>query len=598
MVVDPRRPTVVSTDLVDFEISSAPPYEAISYCWGAPTKTHHILIGHPISRPLGITKSAFDVLRTVRLLQGTKYIWIDSICINQEDTSDKLQQLPIMSDIFERASMVTAYIPDLGDALSASFFVTCLAWSYLTVREPELDVWRVQRFLRSHPERFPYRLDATGWPSLTKIVHNPIWTRAWITQETVLARRWRLVYGEVCISMGVLQMATIFVDAWDSATTGPTKSDLDGLKEKEATSCIDLFFYKGRFKKYNIEQRPSLADNILTFLSCKATMPEDKVYALLGISSDSTSLFLQQKGFMTPRQLYIQVVIQALKAGSFRTFSISGASHLRGMDLPSWVPDLSLDPPLTGTRAGHNGQYAAGSPLKAEYILSLDRNELRMRGILLEHIQVSSSTITAVRAGVPSECTLSRLALTSHDLTDPKWELACKAVFLEAASLVREYIPDIYVGGVDPFEALCRTLLQDRCPDTSGALDEPTLAKAMDALSRFFAVLSSLDDTEMLNLETASSMGNSQETDGDTLAVIVDALMYQQVAITWKGHLALVPAGTKEGDTVCIFQGAPTPCVLRPVRGTDRYIFWGEAYVQGCMQGEAMDQEKMWFTMI
>jgi hypothetical protein len=76
--VNHQKRNHISADLVIFDISQTPPYEAISYRWGEPAKTHQILIGHQMPMSLGMTRSAYDALCGITPLTGTKYVWIDS----------------------------------------------------------------------------------------------------------------------------------------------------------------------------------------------------------------------------------------------------------------------------------------------------------------------------------------------------------------------------------------------------------------------------------------------------------------------------------------------------------------------------------------
>jgi hypothetical protein len=86
------------------------PYAALSYCWG------------DIAPRFKLTKECIDearngilVKRLPRTLQdailiartmGTPYIWIDSLCIIQDDEEDKKRELPKMVDIYSGAAVV------------------------------------------------------------------------------------------------------------------------------------------------------------------------------------------------------------------------------------------------------------------------------------------------------------------------------------------------------------------------------------------------------------------------------------------------------------------------------------------------------------
>jgi hypothetical protein len=54
-------------------------------------------------------------------------------------------------------------------------------------------------------------------------------------------------------------------------------------------------------------------------------------------------------------------------------------------------------------------------------------------------------------------------------------------------------------------------------------------------------------------------------------------------------NFGLAPPDTDLGDRICILFGCSVPCVLRPLNdGTGHYVFVGEAYVYGKMDGEAI----------
>jgi hypothetical protein len=63
--------------------------------------------------------------------------------------------------------------------------------------------------------------------------------------------------------------------------------------------------------------------------------------------------------------------------------------------------------------------------------------------------------------------------------------------------------------------------------------------------------------------------------------------------LTENGRIGCGPKLMQEGDVVSMAKGAQTACILRPVKGTDRWLFVGEAYVHGLMHGEIFDQEEI-----
>jgi len=66
--------------------------------------------------------------------------------------------------------------------------------------------------------------------------------------------------------------------------------------------------------------------------------------------------------------------------------------------------------------------------------------------------------------------------------------------------------------------------------------------------------------------------------------------------ITRKGHLVLGPEYAKRGDFIALLKGAQVPFILRH-QSDGQYQLIGEAYVDGIMDGEAMENSK-WSEVI
>ncbi|KAI3528964.1 heterokaryon incompatibility protein [Colletotrichum filicis] len=89
-------------------------YQALSYAWGSSKRSNQIAVNGKIHK---ITFNLDKALRAVRRQIGSITLWIDSICINQDDAAEKSQQVGMMHDVFSSATEVIAYI---GDGLDQS----------------------------------------------------------------------------------------------------------------------------------------------------------------------------------------------------------------------------------------------------------------------------------------------------------------------------------------------------------------------------------------------------------------------------------------------------------------------------------------------
>jgi hypothetical protein len=97
------------------------PYEAISYAWESREKPHSIRI-----RNIGdvrITKSLFDILRHFRYVHRSRIRWVDAICIDQRNVSEKNLQVAKMADIFSASTTVLIWL-GAGEETDALAFAT------------------------------------------------------------------------------------------------------------------------------------------------------------------------------------------------------------------------------------------------------------------------------------------------------------------------------------------------------------------------------------------------------------------------------------------------------------------------------------------
>jgi hypothetical protein len=119
---DTERPLCGS--LIQAQIDAPPEYYALSYTWGDPTLCETIKID---GKRLGITRNCAAALRRMLRGKAQRYIWVDSICINQANTSEALEergrQVAMMDQIYRNAIQVNVYLGE-GDPASD---VACVA---------------------------------------------------------------------------------------------------------------------------------------------------------------------------------------------------------------------------------------------------------------------------------------------------------------------------------------------------------------------------------------------------------------------------------------------------------------------------------------
>jgi hypothetical protein len=102
----------VICDLRVVSLDDGPEYEALSYTWGPPfedqsLQREQILLAGSETR---VTGNLFCALKRLRFSDKPRVLWVDAICINQDDISERSQQVAMMSQIYAGARRVLVWL--------------------------------------------------------------------------------------------------------------------------------------------------------------------------------------------------------------------------------------------------------------------------------------------------------------------------------------------------------------------------------------------------------------------------------------------------------------------------------------------------------
>ncbi len=178
----PRSPNHQDRLRLMTETSRAGPYAALSYCWGPAAAAQMKTTKGTIARWSGelpwqeIPPTIQDAVRVTYQL-GFRYLWVDALCIIQDDEEDKDREIPKMSAIYSDAD------------------ITIVASRASSVQEGFL---HRRRFKTPVAFRLPFRSKRGQLGTIQLVMPQtgrwnanlePLDTRAWAMQERLLARR-------------------------------------------------------------------------------------------------------------------------------------------------------------------------------------------------------------------------------------------------------------------------------------------------------------------------------------------------------------------------------------------------------------------------
>ena len=178
------------------------PYEALSYEWGELGDTCTIQVN---AQPFIIQKNLFRFLLEIRRRPRHRPplpIWVDAICVNQNDDHEKSQQVRQMHHMYINAATVLVWLgDDLSHGMNELFDYVDMWLSdprkllqQRLSRNP-LGPEEVRSKMLHCPSIFGLLASDQHWRQLGSLFSCTYWTRAWVQQEVTLARQIVLFAG-------------------------------------------------------------------------------------------------------------------------------------------------------------------------------------------------------------------------------------------------------------------------------------------------------------------------------------------------------------------------------------------------------------------
>jgi hypothetical protein len=312
-------------------------FEALSYTWGKPDGPQSPVIINGFE--LLVSQNLFDALIHLRNDSEHRMLWIDAICINQMDWSEKTHQVQLMARIYSGAHRVLVWLgPEENDS---SFVMESLQKVSRGDIDLDHEVFRSDKLLRC----------------LKAIMERRWWSRIWVIQEVAMAANDPLLYcGFSSVSWTLLLSALIqhgpnSVQALLSES--PQKADqiLNNLTSWSTFSMIrDIRRRAGNHPSYFLQAS----------FGHQATEPRDMIFALYGFF-DSTHRSILIPDYSLPIEFVFTLVTTVVIIFDQDMKVFDKLSIAQNTSLPSWVPDFACQ--------------KQGSPYAPWYFVDTDTQE-------------------------------------------------------------------------------------------------------------------------------------------------------------------------------------------------------------------------------
>lgn len=577
----PGDEEIVRCRLKYTSITTPRDYNALSYTWGNTLQFKIIMIN---GYPLQVTENCEAALKELRqeasIKQKRQIIWIDAICINQTDVSERTQQVRLMRHIYHKCQKLIVWLGPEGDGSSdavqsmkemAAFCEdgTVHEWAETFVKDPNY---------------------ADRWVCIIKLISRSWFARAWVFQEYVICARKahsqpdtdavEFYCGKDRISphaMGLTSESSGRIGSMLSKV-GLEKPELIAIWAKEGEkilrglySLVSLSIYSQLGILSPIQFFSCILSNLYRF----ATDPRDHIYAYLGFCNQM-DVWLQVWENMVPGFTDLIVdygasigdvfssLVQLMVSTSGRLDVLSMCYKRNSQIKISWALDLQ---DMASFRQGreiekHQGLLGAqflNRSVQRRYFASKDK---------LESAFFSKAPATLLVTGFRFE-----LVYSVFEVDDtPMWEV------MTTGKSVIERLSRYLASMTGKKNEEGRRVLWDISVGGTSFEDKPGYYESW---------------TEWLDLPPVPGGEDKYDTHEHWAKLMKEqspdrTICFLKNLKTWP--ITRIVKGWKtmrENDIVCIVFGCDVPLVLRPVDGHFELI--GDCYVEGIMEGQAMD---------
>lgn len=554
---------------------SLEPYTALSYTWGDPTKRVPI---HLDNRLIQVTENLSEALKHFEQNHLALRIWIDAICINQTDEIEKSQQVQMMAEIFERASEVFVWLGPSEDGSKEALEVLRQIgnealqlhgqYQHMNRHADNIDDKKAvgsNTFDTIRRKWFPDGVPSFDLGLTQKVLQRSWFRRVWVLQEAALNENVTFYCGKQSISKHVLWAGARTIIALTneiSAHSRASITDLPVWQTLAGTNFISrrtLHFVTSGEKKFPLG---TLLTDITTNLgewAYEATDPRDRIFAILGFSSDSTALNVRPDYEKTCKDVYTEVAEAILTQASNLDilYAVSGPKNMKAM--PSWVPDWSVPVQSTfGLRQLR--RYSASGPLSRSFP-AFRSDKFGNRLLILSGYRFDTVDIIM------------------QWQWDPRWDVRFDLDspvlgFIQCLQNFGQSQKIAYHSEEEKNEALWRTPIAD-CDSVFSVVQgsrPPASLRMKESFEAFIGI-------------TRGDSKCRETVCKPYIHVMKLESARRRVFLSSRGYYGLGQEMLRVGDTICLFPGGDSPFLIREA-GLGYCELIGETYVHGIMHGE------------
>jgi hypothetical protein len=497
-------------------------------------------------------QSLATLLPYLRLQDQERRLWIDAICINQEDLAERSSQVKLMSKIYKQAEQVVLWLGLEDSDTRKAFDLLHRLGTAVTVDWPSrtmLPTSAEHQMLADKLEVLP--LNSGDYHSLNSIICRSWFDRLWIRQEVQLAREAVLVCGDLALNWTTFRHAMYCIFTKPSADSDLIRA-MENLgpdykipfTNERLKHVVDLIDYGGNYM--DLGQRIFLA----RYSECSDA--RDRIFAVMSLLYEDEWWDFDPDYTKSKDEVYEDATYSYIEAaGDLECLAYCGGGNLAagGDGLPSWVPRWDQLHAVPSTFSTGNAACMSWPCFRRETMPA--GSILHVKGLAVDTVKIAYeyTELSAVRL----------------------------RTLVELRRLLR-LVVDLLCDNDNVRSALNRTLIGRDSQDLSEPpnMSLPTEKDQREALDTLLS-----DDVSDADCEDILTVRHY-------LRQVIPYCRHRALFVTNTDQIGLGPWALKPDDQIVVFFGARTPYALRPVSEPPMHArLLGQCQLESLMSGEA-----------
>ena len=591
-------------------------YIALSYVWGNPGERRDIrLDGHQFSVTLNLYYALLHLRDSLEVRRMGLSVWIDAICINQDDLDERGAQVKKMNIIYSQALAVRAFLGHADPQVTAKLRALRTILETKSISKYPRD--SILHNLDLNTIR-KMGLDDSFWLGMEAISFSPYWRRVWTIQVTRLAPSLLYYYGQQAFSQSeLLQFFNLMNDAMTSGIIEKVRSpnslgSMDRSRNLYFDTVFSRLYFSFAFQQHSYDVTSQFGEMRLTRLveiiqGSEATDLRDKIFGVLAILPKEIAVGIHPNYHSS---ISFSRVFRSFSKSFFQV--LGNLNNLSGIDrtvtllegFPTWALSLAGKPnnDRASVRKYRPKESANLGMHMTEIGFSKDDTLMLCHGVVVD----TTCLVGAARfepLDLPVEFCYDR----QQNLPDPtrftreEWKLKlARTLFYDSHFLFKESwsifdLPWLESDGLIKYEVAFYHDPNNDALDVYNKMNSywPRLF-VTSPIAQFFRNFMYGNEEVDIGGQSFKSYFASTEAICSEQAFfhkigyeLLKSTLAMRLCISRTGLLCMVPIFTKLNDKIVVLSECNVPMILRP-RG-ETYEVIGPCYVEDLMNGEVAE---------